>query len=77
MAIMKVEELRKLSPSELDKKLNEMYLELAKNKAQIIIGSAPESPGKIREIKRTIARILTIKNEMKKSKVNEKETKKR
>jgi len=66
MSIIKPKEARKMSLEELDQKLNELKLELAKNKAQIIIGGAPENPGKIREIKRSIARILTIKNEMKK-----------
>ena len=66
MSIIKAKEARKMSIGELNQKLNELKLELAKNKAQIIIGGAPENPGKIREIKRSIARVLTIKNEMEK-----------
>ncbi|MCD6367932.1 MAG: 50S ribosomal protein L29 [Candidatus Aenigmarchaeota archaeon] len=66
MVILKSSEIRKMSVEELDKKLNELKLELAKSKAQVIIGGSPENPGKIREIRRTIARIKTIKREMSK-----------
>ena len=41
------------------KRLNELRLELAKEKGQIAIGGSPSNPGRIKEIKKTIARILT------------------
>ena len=44
---------------DLIKRLNELRLELAKEKGQIAIGGSPSNPGRIREIKKTIARILT------------------
>ena len=31
--------------------------------SQIAIGTIPKSPGKVKEIKRTIAKILTVKRE--------------
>ena len=68
MAILRKKEMRKLAVKELDKKLEELHLELAKEKANINIGASVSSPGKIKEIKRTIARIHTIKKEL-----NEKE----
>jgi len=52
-----------MTDEEVEGKLNELRLELAKKKAQVIVGGAPENAGKIREIKKTIARILTIKKE--------------
>ena len=52
-----------MTEEEINKKLNELRLELAKKRAQVIIGGAPENAGKIREIRKTIARILTIKKE--------------
>ena len=63
MAILRIKELREMNEKDLDKKLNELKLELAKEKANINIGASVTSPGRIKEIKRTIARIETIKKE--------------
>jgi large subunit ribosomal protein L29 len=63
MAIMKKKDMRKLEEKELDKKLNEMRLELAKQRASVKIGATVTSPGRIREARKTIARGLTIKKE--------------
>lgn len=63
MAILRAEEIRKMKPEELDKKLDDLKKELMKIKMQIAQGTVPEKPGRVKEIRRTIARILTIKNE--------------
>lgn len=63
MAILRTKEIREMNEKDLDKKLNELKLELAKEKANINIGASVTSPGRIKEIKRTIARIETIKRE--------------
>ncbi len=63
MAILKSRDARKLDKAELDKKVRELRLEVAKEKANIAIGAPVSSPGKMGEMKRTIARILTIKRE--------------
>lgn len=63
MAILKSRDARKLDNAELDKKVQELRLEVAKEKASIAIGAPVSSPGKMREMKRTIARVLTIKRE--------------
>ena len=63
MAILKSRDARKLGKAELDKKEGELRLEVAKEKASIAIGAPVSSPGKMREMKRTIARVLTIKKE--------------
>ncbi len=60
MTVMKVRDIRKLDMKTLQAKLNEIELELAKEKANIYIGANATSPGKIREMKKTIARILTV-----------------
>ena len=67
---MKTKELKIMSESELDSRSAEMKKELMKINSQIAIGTLPKSPGKIGEMKRTIARILTIKNYRKKSAEN-------
>lgn len=64
MVIIRTRDLRKMNLEEIDKKLNDLKLELAKSKAQVIIGGSPENPGKIRELRKTIARIKTIKKEI-------------
>ena len=63
MAIIKVKEIRKLEEKELDKRMNELKLELSKERANINIGAPVTSPGRVKEIRKTVARILTIKNE--------------
>lgn len=59
MAILKKKQVRELSKEELGKRLNDLRLDLAKEKAQIAVGASPSNLGKVRETRRTIARILT------------------
>lgn len=63
MALMRKKDIRKLEGKELEKKLGEMRLELAKQKASVKIGASVTSPGRIRELRKTVARGLTIKKE--------------
>lgn len=63
MAILRKKEIRGMDPREREKKMVELKLELAKEKARIFIGSAVNSPGRVRELRKTIARIKTIENE--------------
>lgn len=65
MAIIKPKDVRKLDDKEKQKRINELKLELAKEKANIAIGANVTSPGRLNEIKKTIARIITIQNEQK------------
>ena len=60
---MKVKELRLLNEFDLENKTMELKKELIKINSQIAIGTVPKNPGKVKEIKRTIAKILTIKKE--------------
>jgi len=48
---------------DLDNKMVELRKELMKINSQIAIGTMPKSPGKVREIRRHIAKILTIKQQ--------------
>jgi large subunit ribosomal protein L29 len=61
MAILRKKDLRKMDERELDKNLGELRMELSKEKANIHIGASVTSPGRLKEIRRTIARIKTIK----------------
>ncbi|ENN96415.1 50S ribosomal protein L29P [Methanocaldococcus villosus KIN24-T80] len=65
MAILRASELREMSIDDLKKKLIELKKELLKERAHKAAAGAPSNPGRMREIRRTIARILTIMNEKK------------
>ncbi|MDI6806601.1 MAG: 50S ribosomal protein L29 [Candidatus Aenigmarchaeota archaeon] len=63
MAILKAKDIRKMKPEELKKRLQELRLELAKELGNVKMGRPIKNPGRIRELRRTIARILTIQKE--------------
>ena len=67
MAILRTKDIKKLGDKELSEKMNELKLELAKEKANIAIGATVSSPGRIKEIRRGIARIETEKTSRKTS----------
>jgi len=60
-----------LDEKKLKERLENFQKELMKLQAQSASGTLPENPGKIRQIKRNIARILTHNNQ----KLNQKEIK--
>lgn len=60
---MKAKELRLMNEIDIENKVIELKKELMKISSQIAIGTVPKSPGKVREIKRMIAKIFTIKHE--------------
>lgn len=66
MAIVRAKEIRGMSDDQVEKQLKDLRNELLKERAITSTGGAPESPGRIRELRRTIARILTIRKEEKK-----------
>ena len=59
LAILKKKQMKEMNNVDLLNRLSELRLELAKEKGQIAIGGSPSNPGRIKEIKKTIARILT------------------
>ena len=61
MAILKIKEIRKMGKEESAKKLDELKLELVKAQVSATKGGKT----KIREIKKTVARILTLNPEIK------------
>ncbi|MCC7568738.1 MAG: 50S ribosomal protein L29 [Candidatus Methanofastidiosa archaeon] len=60
MAILRVGDIKDLGYEGMVAKRDELRFELAREKALLATGSAPDNPGRIRELKRTIARINTI-----------------
>lgn len=61
MVILRTDEIMDLSLSEMEEKISELKNELLKERSKIASGGVPENPGKIKEIRRTIARIQTLK----------------
>lgn len=61
---VKNSELRKMNKEELEKKLMEVRKELVKINAQVDAGTIPENPGNVKNVKKTVARILTIITEV-------------
>ncbi len=75
MKIPEVSELRQMNKPQLEEKLAEAKKELLKINGKIATKVIPENPGIIKMIKKTVARILTIKNQQKNNK-EDKKTKK-
>lgn len=69
---MKKKEIKAMDHVLLKGKLEELQKELIKENAQIATGTIPKSPGKLRNSKKTIARIKTILNEKNNKKGEEK-----
>ena len=59
MAIFRAKEIAQFSDAELIENEEKLNLELIQNYGKVSAGGAPENPGKIREVRRTIARIKT------------------
>jgi large subunit ribosomal protein L29 len=60
---MKNKEIKSKSKEELEGQLLELNKELVKLNTQVATGTTLKSPGQVRNIKKTIARILTqLKN---------------
>jgi large subunit ribosomal protein L29 len=65
MTIMRLKEIRDMSSEERMGKVDEFRTELLRLKTMIRAGGAVENPARIKELRRTIARILTIEREEK------------
>jgi large subunit ribosomal protein L29 len=62
---MRVKEINALSTEDRDNKLLDLRIELARIRTMINAGGAVENPTRVRELRRSIAQILTIENEKK------------
>ena len=65
MPILRVKEIREMSSEERMNKLRELKTELVRLKTMIKAGGSVENPSMIRELRKTIAKILTIEKEEK------------
>ena len=60
---MRFKEIKDMAPAEAQEKLIELRTELMKENAQVAIGTTPKSPGKIKQIKKSIAKLNTLINQ--------------
>jgi large subunit ribosomal protein L29 len=61
--ILHPEEIRDMTPAEREAELEDLETELLNERAVQAAGGAPDDPGRIGELRRTIARIKTIRRE--------------
>ena len=62
---LRMKSIREMSPKERERTLVELRAELVRLKTMVEAGGAVENPARIQEIRKTIARILTVENEEK------------
>jgi large subunit ribosomal protein L29 len=65
MAILRLKEIRDMSSDQRTTKINEFRTELARLKTMVAAGGSIDNPSQIRELRKTIARMLTIEAEQK------------
>lgn len=65
MAILKTSEIRDMDDSELRERLTDLQKEMVQERGQIEVGGFADNPGRLGEMKKTIARIKTVLNERK------------
>ncbi len=63
MAIFKMKEIRDMNDGEIAEELHKLELDLIRERGLVTAGGAPEKPGRLRDIRRTIARIKTAQTE--------------
>ncbi len=65
MPILRLQEIINMSSEARTKKLSELRTELARMRTMINAGGAVENSTRVRELRKTIAQILTVENEVK------------
>ncbi len=63
MTILHPAEIRDMTPAEREAELADLETNLLNEMSILAAGGAPENPGRIREMRRAIARIKTIQRE--------------
>ena len=61
--VIKAKDIRELNPKERAEKLAELKSELMHERGVAAMGGSPPSPGKIRQLRMEIAKLLTIMRE--------------
>jgi large subunit ribosomal protein L29 len=63
MPILRVKEIRDMSSDERTKRIGELKTELVRLQTMIRAGGTVENPARVKQLRKTVARLLTIQNE--------------
>ena len=63
MSLIKTQEIRDMTPELREERLREVRDELMHERGIGAMGGAPASPGKIKALRKNIARLLTVQRE--------------
>ncbi len=63
MPIIRLKDIREMSSEDREKKVVELRTELLRLKTMIKAGGAIDNPARVRELRKAIARLLTVENE--------------
>jgi len=63
LPIMRMKEIRDLTPEEKEKRIMDLRAELLRLQAMVKAGGTVDDPGRIKEIKKTLARLFTVQKE--------------
>jgi large subunit ribosomal protein L29 len=62
LAILRKREMRQMLPEERKKKISELRAELTTIRTSVKSGGTVENPSRVKELRRTVARLLTAQN---------------
>lgn len=68
MPILRMKDIRAMSSKERREKIAELQTELARLRTMVKAGGSIDNPSRIRELRKTVARILTIETEKERAK---------
>lgn len=63
MSIVRIEDIRRMSEKERKEELESLMKDLLQERGVIATGGSPDNPGRVGEVRRTIARIKTVQRE--------------
>jgi len=63
MSIFRIEEIRRMSEKERREELESLMKDLLHERGIIATGGSPDNPGRVGEIKKTVARIKTVQRD--------------
>lgn len=63
MAVLRMREIRYMTPDQRKSQLKNLQKELAHLRASVATGGSLEKPSKVKDVKKAIARILTVMKE--------------
>ena len=72
MPILRMKDVRAMSSEDRVKKLDELRTELSRLRTMVKAGGGMDNSSRIRELRKAIARLLTVESEVKRAEAKEK-----